>query len=303
MATIPHFIPARHLALLALTLGLAGCAALNALKEAAEPVPQPCTAPPLDRNSLAGAYLRWPAVESQSFDAIFVTGSASRAGQPRSLQIGDLSLDRIGGGDAQGRGLRGSRGSTLKLQPGFGASGKLPNVYDLGYRATEGEFAGTVVLGPGPAGDEIPTSGTTGHGGRVVVQLGTPAGAGGAAVQAVGRFTLAAGYGTRRGTFTADLAGGGLPFSRITWSNLYLCGGRFVSSGQGEVLVTDGGGTHPPFRSGAEPVPLVSHFEAALIAPPTRPGPPTGAGGVFAVQSDLGAITGVFLSDQPGAAP
>ena len=283
-------------ALLALAIVLAGCTA----PQATDGPDLSCVVAPRDDGRLAGAYLRWPAAEAESFAVIGVTGDESRSGQPRTIAIGDLTLQRIGGRDVQGAGLRGSDRSTLKLRPGFGAAPKLPNVYDLGYSWDGADYAGLLAIGHSPGADEMPTSGGATYSGVVLVEMGGPAGAGGSArPQATGRFTLTAGFGTQRGQFTADLAGGGLPFTRISWSNLFLCGGRFVSSGQGQVLVTDAAGTHPPFQGGADPVPLVSSFAAALIAPATRPAAPFGVGGAFAVQSDLGAITGTFMTDAP----
>lgn len=294
---------------LAVTLALAGCAVADIVKDANIPElvglaeDEPCVITTREGRKLAGAYLRRPIGDAQGYDVLFISGKESRSDLPRSLELDDRTLRRLGG-NPLGDGLRGSSRSTVKLTPGFRSSGKVPNVYDLSYRAAGVDYGGALVVGSSPAGDEIPTSGGASYSGRIAVSVTSPASDGGAAAQGIGRFTLTAGFGTKRANLDVDLSGAGLPFTRISWDNLYLCGARFVSSGQGQVTVTDRAGkTAPPFQTGAEPAALNSRLEAVLVAPETRPAPPQGAGGVFAVQSDLGSISGVFLSDQPGGAP
>lgn len=298
-----------RLTVLALVLAQTGCAAVDAVKDANLPElvgladDEPCVLTRREGRKLAGAYLRKPEGDAQGYEVLFISGKESRSDLPRKLELDNRTLRRLGG-NPLGEGLRGSSRSTVKLRPGFRTSGEVPNVYDLAYRAAGVNFGGTLVVGSSPAGDEIPTSGAASYSGRIVVDLASPASDGGTAAQGVGRFTLTAGYGTQRARLTVDLAGAGLPFTSLSWDNLYLCGARFVSSGQGQVLVTDRAGkTAPPFQTGAEPAALTSRLEAALVAAENRPAPPQGVGGVFAVQSDLGTISGIFLSDQPGGTP
>lgn len=295
-------------AFLALALAQGGCAAVDAVKDANIPElvglaeDEPCVLTRREGRKLAGAYLRQPKGDAQSFDVLFISGKESRRDLPRKLELDNRTLRRLGGDPLEG--LRGSSRSTVKLRAGFRTSGELPNVYDIGYRAAGVDYGGAVVVGSSPAGDEIPTSGAASYSGRIVVDVTSPASDGGAAAQGAGRFTLTAGYGTRRAELTVDLAGAGLPFTSLRWSNLYLCGARFVSSGQGQVTATNRAGTTaPPFQTGTEPVALKSRLESVLIAAEDRPAAPQGVGGVFAVQSDLGSISGVFLSDLPGGTP
>ena len=111
---------------------------------------------------------------------------------------------------------------------------------------------------------------------------------------------MTAGYGSKRGQFTAEGFGDALPFERLTWSNLYLCGTRFVSSGEGEVRVQTGDArAEPPFLGPRGPGKLVSVLESSLFAPEGRPAGPFAAGGVFVVQSDVGTLSAVFLSELP----
>lgn len=299
---------ARNAVLAALLASLPGCAVVdgvkNAMKDAAKPEEPSCDLLPYEKRQMAGAYLRWPGADARSHVVLHVTGGESRGGLPQTLDLGGgIHLDRISGGDVRERGLSGTNRSTLKLRPGFSPDVTLPNVYDLGYRGDDLDYAGVMVAGALPGAEEIPTSGSASYGGKVVVGLGA-ADSGGATAQAEGRFTLTVGYGTQRAGLRIDLPGGALPFTGLDWSNLYLCGARLVSSGQGEVTVNDAtGATYPPFGTASQPVPLVSRFDAVLIAPAERPAAPEGTGGVFLIQSDLGTITGVFLSDQPGGTP
>ena len=298
-----HHIPTRRsppAAAAALTLALAAMLAGCAAPPPADEPDLSCVVPPRKDGQLAGSYLRRPTAEAESFAVIHVAGDASRSDQPRSLTIGDLTIARIVGRDVQGAGLRGSDKSNLKLRPGFSGAPTLPNVYDLGYTAADVGYAGLLAIGPSPGADEMPTSGAATYAGQILVEMGGPAsGGGGGRAQAIGRFAMTAGFGTQRAQFVAELPGGALPFSRITWSNIFLCGTRLVSSGQGQVLITDASGTHPPFQAGGDAVPLISSLDATLIAPAQRPAAPFGVGGAFAIQSDRGAITGVFLSGPP----
>lgn len=297
------------LPVLALVALQGGCAAVDAVKDANIPElvglaeDEPCVLTPREGRKLAGAYLRQPKGDAQSFDVLFVSGKESRSDLPRKLELDDRTLRRLGGNPLED-GLRGSSRSTVKLRPGFRSGAALPNVYDLGYRAAGVDYGGTLVIGSSPAEDEIPTGGAASLTGRIVVDIGSPTSDGQPVTRGVGRFTLTAGYGAQRGNLNVDLSGAGLPFTRLSWTNLYLCGARFVSSGQGQVLATGRDGrTAPPFQTPDGPTPLKSQLEAVLIAAEARPAPPQGIGGVFAVQSDLGSISAVFLSDQPQGAP
>jgi hypothetical protein len=268
---------------------------------------QPCVLTPREGRRLAGAYLRRPEITPLGFDPIFITGRESRAGLPRSLSFDDTDLRRLRPED-EGN-LGGSKRSEARLRLDFAPEGALPNVYDMSYRAAKIEFTGPLVVGPGMAGFEVPTSGLQSFEGRIEVSLTVPTPDGSTrTTSAVGRFSVEVGYGSRRAQFAADGFGGALPFERLTWSNLYLCGTRLVSSGEGRVLVgaaAPGAKLEPPFAGPRDGAPLNSVLESALFAPAERPAPPYATGGVFVVQSDVGTLTAVFLSDlpQPPAPP
>ncbi len=253
-----------------------------------------------DGKRLLGAYLR--RVEAaQGYEMFSVTGKARSSGLPRNLAFDDRKIRRLrGGGDGP---LTGSRRSTVTPHPGFAATGTLPAVYELSYRAEKIDYTGALVVGNSAAGFEIPTTGRMVHSGRIALTLSLFDAAGGAAVAtAEGRFTASIGFGSGRSTFTVDAlqvtSGAALPFATLTWGPLGLCGARVVSSGQGAIkLVAEDGRKVSPFLTGRAPTPLRSSFEAAQFAADDRPGPPGRFGGVFLIESDEGTISAVFLSD------
>ncbi|MEM7491648.1 MAG: hypothetical protein AAF390_21230, partial [Pseudomonadota bacterium] len=242
---------------------LAGCeGAMDGLKESetAQLVglvqDQPCVLTRREGRRLAGAYLRRP-VAAMGFDAVFVEGRLNRRGLQRSLVFDDTRIRRLRPDRADG--LEGARRSRAVPRPGFGRAEGLPNVYDLTYRTRRVDYGGPLVVGPGPAATEIPSTGTAVFSGRAELELRT-AEADGTPVtrQASGRFRFEAGYGSGRGRFRlTDLdPAAALPFTELQWTELFLCGARFVSSGQGEVRVGSGGRLRYPFQAGRTPQPL-----------------------------------------------
>lgn len=261
---------------------------------------QPCVLTPRDGRRLSGAYMRQPAVTPDAFDPIFITGRESRAGLPRSIVFDDTAVRRLRPDEETGN-LGGSKKSDAIPVSDFAPDGTLPNVYTLTYRAAKIDYTGSLVVGNSMAAFEIPTSGAQSFAGRIELTLTTPTEDGGTRIRsATGSFSMAAGYGSKRAQFRATGFGSALPFDTLTWSNLYLCGTRLVSSGAGEVKIqTETDAPAFPFQGGREPVPLRSIFESSLFGPEERPAGPKALGGVLVVQSDVGTITGVFLAPLP----
>ena len=285
-------------ALLLAGLALAGCGGKTDEAEVAMGPIEACVPSRKDGQRLLGAYLR--RVEAaQGYEMFSVTGKARSSGLPRNLAFDDRKIRRLRGDGP----LTGSRRSTVAPHPGFAATGTLPAVYALSYRAEKIDYTGALVVGNSAAGFEIPTTGRMVHSGRIALTLSLFDAAGGAAVaSAEGRFTASIGFGSGRSTFTVDAlqttSGAALPFATLTWGPLGLCGARVVSSGQGAIkLVAEDGRKVSPFLTGRAPTPLRSSFEAAQFAADDRPGPPGRFGGVFLIESDEGTISAVFLSD------
>ncbi|MDE0968750.1 MAG: hypothetical protein OSA51_05010 [Octadecabacter sp.] len=262
---------------------------------------QPCTLTSREGRRLAGAYLRRPIIAPLGFDLLFINGRESRAGLPRSLIIDDTALRRLKDRNEDDT-LTGSHRSTATLHAGFAPESTLPNVYALAYRANKIEYTGPLVVGPTMAEFEIPTSGSQTFAGRIDVSLFTQSPDGSPlSATSTGTFEMSTGYGEKRAHFTVSGLGADLPFESLSWTNLYQCGARLVSSGEGRVTTkSESNAATPPFQTDQTPVPLNSMFESSLFAPATRPALPEKVGGTFVIQSDVGTITGVFLSDVAG---
>ncbi|WP_300038630.1 hypothetical protein [uncultured Roseobacter sp.] len=266
------------------------------------PPAQSCDRNEVKDKNMTGALLRQSEAAGFAFDIVYVTGRSSRLGLAPEISFADRS-DADLPEEIEGAVFRGSRKSTATQRSGFGPDDTLPNVYDITYSVWEKNFSGPVVLGPGAVGAEIPTTGASTFSGRIALQLITADKDGNPVeTSATGSFSLRAGYGSGRASFAASGFDADLPFDSLTWENLFLCGTRFVSSGKGVVSVRTGDGPAlPPFKTGREPVPFTAVFESSQFAPEERPGPPVAAGGVFAIESDAGTLTAVFLSDLPPA--
>jgi len=258
---------------------------------------EPCVLTRREGKRLAGAYLRQP-VAALGFDPVFIDGRVNRKRLARNIQFDDTALRRLRPQDDDG--FAGSRKSVAIPRAGFGRNDQLPSVFDLTYRTKKVNYEGPLVVGPGAAAPEIPSSGTAVFTGRVELDLLRFSEDGELTKRkATGQFRFEAGYGSGRGTLAISDLSGDLGFTELTWTRLFLCGTRFVSSGQGEVRVSSGKRSSYPFQTGREPVPLRSIFEASQFAAVDRPGPPLWFGGVLLVESDAGTISAVFLSDDP----
>lgn len=309
MFTMNHIIqmrPVRSGIFVVLTLGLVGCGVISDRLAAQKikrvttlPADQACDAPEQNEPRLTGAFLRQSAASGSGFVPVLVAGRASRSAIDPDLTINEQSQTRETQ-DIRGTTVVGSKSGTAKRRPGFGPPDAVPNVYDISFEAQDITFSGPMVVGPSSFGIEMPSSGATLFSGRIEMDFTTQDESGAAqTVRAQGRFSMQAGYGSQSGSLTASGFDADLPFDTLSWSNLLLCGTRFVSGGQGIVTVqTEGGPPLAPFKTDRATAPFVALFEAALFAPQERPATPTSLGGIFVIQSDNGTLRAVFLSDQ-----
>lgn len=261
-----------------------------------------CDLAVIDDTALAGAFLRRSQAAGYSYDTVFITGNSSTLGLSGKLSFDDRT-GADDGDDTTKTTFEGAKKATATQRIGFGPDATLPNVYDISYTNKGIDFEGALVVGPGAIGTEIPSTGAATYIGQITIDVITQTKDGGTnRASGTGQFTMLAGYGSKRATFTASgFDTDTLPFEALTWSNLFMCGTRFVSSGKGSVQVQSGDGIgQPPFKTGREQSPFTAVFEASQFAPQERPAPPTSLGGVFSIESDIGTITGVFLSAQPG---
>ena len=300
--------PLTRLGLVAALLGLtAACgfvsdrlAALPLTRVATLPATQACDAPEEAQRRLTGAYLRQSDSSGLRYDTVLVSGRDTRNAPLGEITLNDRTQTREVQ-DARGTVFIGPEDAQTRPRPGFRFTDSLPNVYDVTYSIEAAGFSGPMVLGPGAVLAEIPTSGARVFAGRVALDLVTQDEEGRTTTtSATGRFSLQAGYGSAEGSFSASGFSAALPFDRLNWSGLALCGTRVISSGAGVVTVQTGNGPRvQPFKTDRAPAPLKALFEASQFPPEERPAPPGSVGGVFVIQSDNGTLTGVFLSDQP----
>lgn len=262
---------------------------------------QACDATEQTEKRLSGAYLRQAATGGLSFDPVLIAGRSSGNGLAPDVDLNDQSQEREVA-DLRGTTFVGTKSATAAEREGFGPTAKLPNVYDVTYSINDADFTGPMVVGPSSVLSEIPTSGRVVYQGRIDITVTTIEEDGTQKTQkATGRFAMQAGFATLRGSFTANGFGDAIQdFDSLNWTNLFLCGTRFVSSGKGIVGVkkTADGPALAPFKSERDPAPFRALFEAAQFAPTTRPAPPVGFGGIFVIQSDKGTLTAAFLSDR-----
>ncbi|MEM9578132.1 MAG: hypothetical protein AAF999_14105 [Pseudomonadota bacterium] len=291
----------------ALVLPLAACLNIRerlaeqpVTRVTAQPVDQACDAPEQTERRLSGAYLRQSDASGLTFVPVLVTGRENRNGLTEDVTIVDESQsEKVD--DKRGTIAVGKREAIAKARSGFGPADTLPNVYDVTYTTRAATFRGPMVLGPGAFLDEIPNSGARLFSGQIAITLISQDDDGAQSEsRSTGQFSLQAGYGSARASLTASGFDESLPFDSLQWTNLFLCGTRFVSSGQGVVTVSeDGSPALPPFKTDRETPAFTALFESSLFAPEERPGPPVSIGGIFVIQSDNGTLIGALLSDQP----
>ncbi|PUB17385.1 hypothetical protein [Yoonia sediminilitoris] len=270
----------------------------------------PCDVDRYDARRLSGTYYR-VADGSVGGEVLFVTGRLDlfTRSSPRSIILDDSSVWPISeGADGALSTFWGSTASPIRsLKDGT----DLPLAYTLSYRANAVDYTGPMVVGIPPRQEEIPKTGTSIMSGLVELSQTTFSETGAPSIsKATGRFELRIGYRSGRATFTleniASTQGAPLSFAKLTWNRLALCGARLVSSGQGLVRKTDRDGKLLPlFGPDADPAAGALQFQSSMFAGDTRPGPPGGVGGIFTLESDASALTGVFLSQNvinPGGA-
>lgn len=287
-------------------LVLSSCGPIDAFKSSSvgerlglAPV-EPCNVTKLEGKRLIGAYLR-QVKATEGYDMFSITGVPRSSGLPRNLAFDDSKIRRLSlSGEDE---LTGSRRSNVTPREGFPKSDTLPGVYDMTYRADRIDYTGPLVVGTSAAGFEIPTTGRALYSGTVQITLTNFLEDGSIETsQAQGSFSVDIGYGSGRARFVANSLevsdGAALPFESVTWSNLGVCGTRVISSGQGSVqVVSDEGRTTSPFATGRSVAPARSNFESMQFASQERPAPPDAFGGIFSVESDIGTLSAVFLSD------
>ncbi|WP_296426455.1 hypothetical protein [Yoonia sp.] len=268
-------------------------------------VNEPCAVDRSGARRLSGAYLRTVA-GSLGGMTFAVTGKANKpstAPLPRNMAIDDRVLRSLGADD-EGQ-LTGWRQSVAAPIAALNTRTTLPLAYNLSYRAAGTDYTGPLVVGIPPLQDNVPLLGQASHSGAVAITYTTVGDDGSTAIStAIGSFTMLVGYGSGRATFRAGdftvTDGAALPFARLRWTRLGLCGARLVSSGQGVASLYDADERRvPTLGPNADPTAGVLLFDASQFAASDTTDAPSDVGGVFAIQGDATSLTGVFLSRPP----
>lgn len=287
-------------------LALAGCGQIIQIDETTtgklEIAPVlPCGEAVDNEERLIGVHLRQSDV-SQRFEMLSLSGTPREARLPRVLEIEDQKTRLIATSDQE---PDATRRATAAPRSGFSEGDRLPAVYDLSYRADDVDLAGPLVVGNGAVVSSIPTTGRTVFRGPVQLSRTVFSDDGSVAVStANARFAAVVGYGSGRATFVlSDITpttGQPMPFVSLEWRNLGICGARVVSTGQGTVrLLSEDGRRVSPFVEGRGLPTLLSSFESMQFDSAPPPAPPAGFGGIFSIESDLGTLAAVFLSQPP----
>ncbi|SFR39669.1 hypothetical protein SAMN04488005_1396 [Yoonia tamlensis] len=268
----------------------------------------PCDVDRFEARRMAGSYLR--TANGTAGGTILAVSGRVRGGDaplPRNLAVDDRKIRGLSA-DEQGD-LSGRKQSHATPIAALNSRDSLPLAYQLGYRADGVDYGGPLVVGIPPLQDNIPASGQALHAGAVALTYTFVDDDGSAqTTQAIGDFAMRLGFGSGRAIFSIDNlqieSGPTLPFARLRWTRLGLCGARVVSSGQGVVSMYDhAGGRIPTFGPNADPSAGVLVFQATQFAASETTLGPTELGGVFAIQGDASSLTAVFLSRGGGSAP
>ncbi len=262
----------------------------------------PCVVERNEVGDLGGAFLR-QAGESARFDLFHVRGRPGATGLPRRLRFDDTAIRRLSATDDGG--VTGGRASTAV--PMDGMEGGPSSAFTLSYTAGDTRFSGPLTLGIIPAPSEIPTSGQAAFTGtaQMTVLLQAPDG-GTRRLALTGDATLQVGYGSGQSLLRVGNVTGGdgaLPFETLEWGPLGFCGARIVSTGAGTFRLLDDAGTRVrPFSAPPEAdaqTPSRARLESTLHRGDGPATPPSGAGGVFAIQGDGGIVWGAFTVSGP----
>jgi len=247
---------------------------------------------------MVGVHLRQSDVDQQ-FEMLSLTGNIRVERLPRTLDIDEVR-SRLITTDIEE--LKGTRRSTALPRSFFSDGESLPAVYDLSYSADDVNFAGPLVVGYSAPGADLPTTGRALFRGPVQLSRSFTSEDGSTSIStADAEFAVVVGYGSNTATFTLSgvttTSGEAMPFVSLEWRNLGLCGTRVLSTGQGTVrLLSEDGRRVSPFTDGRSLPALLSSFEALHFNAAPPPSPPGDFGGIFSIESDIGTLAAVFLS-------
>ncbi len=277
-------------------LMLAACGLLGSKEPEAAADPCPRVDPPA--RQLAGALIRQPK-DVGLYEVLAIEGRTSRAGAISRLALGDYTFKARAAPDG---GLEGRRGA--RAEPISEVSGVVPGIFAfaVSYRHGGQDLAGRLTVGKPTPGSRLPTSGEARYRGpvRLTVQSATLA----EPLQLGGTADIAVRFGSRQvemsfGSLAPATGGtaGELPFAKIDWTGIGMCGARLGSNGQGGFRTSDAGGRVVNFAGpGAGSPDGSAVLNAGFIGVADGTAQPAGIGGVLLIQGDSGVVSGVFAA-------
>jgi hypothetical protein len=278
-----------------LAAGLAGCGLLGS--EQPEAPVDPCPRLDVPARRLAGAMIRQPD-GTGVLEIVPVEGKTARSGEIKRLRLGDYTFKaRPGTGGA----LEGRRGAMA--EPVAGVDATAMAAYVVSYARDGQDYGGRVVAGLPASGERMPDAGQGRYRGpvRLSVQDKRP-GADGTALAVTGTAELDVGFGSRQVEVRLEglaAEGGAVPFERVTWTGIGMCGVRVGSTGNGGFQALGAGGRPVDFVGpGADAPGGTAVLDATFYGFDKATAQPREIGGVLLIQGDRGVISGVFVGSQ-----
>jgi hypothetical protein len=274
-------------------LAVGGCGLLGS-DEPEAPV-EACPREDLPARDLVGAFLRQPEGVGL-FEVLAVEGRASRSGAVRRLWLDDYTFKARAGEDG---GLDGRRGARAEPIPGLAIPAAGASAFTVGYRLDGTAYTGRLAIGTPTPGSRLPSNGQVRYQGpaKLTVQGAPPA----LPVEVTGTAVLDVGFGSRQVSMTVTTPSGVLPFSRIDWTGIGMCGPRLGSTGQGGFRTAGPDGRAVSFVGPGDGAPGGSAMvNATFYGVEEAAGRPAGISGVLLIQGDSGVISGIFAAS-PGS--
>jgi hypothetical protein len=251
---------------------------------------------------LAGAAIRQPAGVGL-FELLPAAGRQTRSGDLGRLVLGEYTFRARSGSDEGYRGQRGSRAEPISE---LAAEGALAGAYRLAFRDDGQDYVGLALVGPPTPGSRLALAGQAHYRGpvRLIVQDRRPDAAS-APVEVEGTARVLVRFGSASADvvledLAVDLDQGDpapLPFSRVDWAGLGVCGVRVGSTGQGRYQATDATGRLVNFAGEGAGSPSGSAvLDATLYGFDGTEAQPVEVGGALLIQGDAGFIAGLFVA-------
>jgi hypothetical protein len=297
--------PRRLGATILLLLAVAACGKLFGSDEAPM-VEEPCPREDAPTRQLAGTAIRQPAGVGL-FELLPAGGRNRRSGDLGRLVVGEYTFRARAGADGGYSGRRGARAEPIVE---LAEEGSVADAYRLTYRDGRQDFTGMAVVGRPTPGSRLATAGQAHYRGpvRLVVQDRRPQAAGDR-VEIAGIASVLVRFGSaavdvalENLAATAEegvAAPAAVPFARIDWSGLGVCGVRVGSTGQGGFQARDDAGRIVNFAGEGSGSPSGSAVLAAMLYGfDEAKAQPTEIGGALLIQGDAGVIAGLFAAQR-----